>query len=81
MVLAWLLGKPLFSGLAEKIDTKRGIILALAVFTAVIAVWGFFLEFGDRVLVPGLDGGDRPGRQPGAQPQPVCQHVAGRQER
>jgi MFS family permease len=41
--LAALLGKPLFSRLAETIDTKRGILLALLVY-AVIAIWGFFLD-------------------------------------
>ena len=41
--LAWLLGKPLFSRLAEKIDTRRGILLALLIYAA-IAVWGFFLD-------------------------------------
>jgi UMF1 family MFS transporter len=41
--LAALLGKPLFSRLADTIDTKRGILLALLVY-AVIAVWGFFLD-------------------------------------
>ena len=40
---AWLLGKPLFSSLAEKIDTQRGILLALLIY-AIIAVWGFFLD-------------------------------------
>jgi UMF1 family MFS transporter len=41
--LAWLLGKPLFSALAEKIDTQRGILLALLIYT-IIAIWGFFLD-------------------------------------
>ncbi len=40
---ALLLGKPVFSGLAETLTTKRAIILALAIY-AVIAVWGFFLN-------------------------------------
>lgn len=40
---AALLGKPLFSSLAMKIDTQRGILLALVVYS-VIAVWGFFLD-------------------------------------
>jgi UMF1 family MFS transporter len=40
---AWLLGRPLFSGLAETLDTKRSIILALIVY-AVIAIWGYFLN-------------------------------------
>jgi UMF1 family MFS transporter len=41
--LAWLLGPRLFSGLASRIDTQRGILLALGVY-AIIAVWGFFLD-------------------------------------
>jgi UMF1 family MFS transporter len=40
---AWLLGRPLFSQLADSLDTRRTIILALTVY-AVIAVWGFFLN-------------------------------------
>jgi MFS-type transporter involved in bile tolerance (Atg22 family) len=40
---AWLLGRPLFSRLADSLDTRRTIILALTVY-AVIAVWGFFLN-------------------------------------
>ena len=43
LVFAWLLGKSLFSRLAEKIDTQRGILLALLIY-AIIAVWGFFLD-------------------------------------
>jgi MFS-type transporter involved in bile tolerance (Atg22 family) len=42
-LFALVLGRPLFSGLAEKLDTRRSIILALIVY-AVIAVWGFFLD-------------------------------------
>ena len=42
-LFAWLLGRPLFSGLAEKLDTRSSIILALVVYAA-IAVWGFFLD-------------------------------------
>jgi UMF1 family MFS transporter len=42
-IFALLLGKPLFSGLALKLDTRRSIILALIVY-AVIAVWGFVLD-------------------------------------
>jgi UMF1 family MFS transporter len=37
------LGKPLFSGLAEKIDTKRAILLALVVYS-VVAIWGYILR-------------------------------------
>jgi large-conductance mechanosensitive channel len=43
LLLAWLLGRPLFTGLAQGLDTKRSIILALIVY-AVIAIWGFFLD-------------------------------------
>jgi UMF1 family MFS transporter len=43
LALAFLLGKPLFSGLVDKLDTKRSILLALAIY-AVIAVWGYFLD-------------------------------------
>jgi MFS family permease len=38
-----LLGRALFSRLAERLDTRNSILLALAVY-AVIAVWGFFLN-------------------------------------
>lgn len=40
---AWLLGRPLFSGLAEQMNTKRGVILALVVYS-VIAIWGYFID-------------------------------------
>jgi len=43
LVLARLLGPALFTGLAETFDTKRSIILALAVY-AVIAIWGYILD-------------------------------------
>jgi UMF1 family MFS transporter len=43
VVFARLVGKPLFSGLAERLDTRASIILALSVY-AVIAIWGFFLD-------------------------------------
>jgi MFS-type transporter involved in bile tolerance (Atg22 family) len=42
LLLAWLLGKPLFSSLADRMDTKNSILLALLVYS-VIAVWGYFL--------------------------------------
>src|SRR3990172_2905857 len=42
LLLAWLLGRQLFSGLAARMDTKRSILLALGVY-AVIAIWGYFL--------------------------------------
>jgi UMF1 family MFS transporter len=40
---AWVLGRPLFAGLAEQMNTKRSIVLALVVYS-VIAVWGYFLD-------------------------------------
>ena len=42
-LFAWLFGRALFSGLAERMDTRRSIILALVVYAA-IAIWGFFLD-------------------------------------
>jgi UMF1 family MFS transporter len=42
-LLALVLGKALFSGLARRMDTKNSILLALVVY-AVIAVWGYFLN-------------------------------------
>ncbi len=41
--LARLLGRPLFSGLVESLDTRRSIVLALVVY-AMIAIWGYFLD-------------------------------------
>jgi UMF1 family MFS transporter len=43
ILFALLFGRPLFSGLAAKLDTRRSIMLALSVY-AVIAIWGFFLD-------------------------------------
>jgi len=43
LLLAWIFGRLLFSRLAETIDTKRSIILALVVYAA-IAIWGYFLD-------------------------------------
>lgn len=43
ILLSLALGPALFSKLAEKVDTKRSILLALAIYT-VIAIWGFFLN-------------------------------------
>jgi UMF1 family MFS transporter len=43
VVLALLLGRRLLARLAENMDTKRSIGLALAVY-AVIAIWGYFLN-------------------------------------
>jgi UMF1 family MFS transporter len=42
-LLALLLGRPLLSGLANSLDTRRSVILALVVYAA-IAVWGYFLD-------------------------------------
>jgi MFS transporter, UMF1 family len=43
LLLSWLLGPGLFSGLAKTFTTQRTILLALVVY-AVIAVWGFLLD-------------------------------------
>ena len=43
LVFALLLGKPLFNRLAQTIDTKRGILIALLIYS-VVAVWGYFLN-------------------------------------
>ena len=43
IVCARLLGRPLFSDLAETMDTRRSIVFALIVYV-VIAIWGFFLD-------------------------------------
>ncbi len=43
LLFAFITGKPIFSRLANSLDTKRSIILAL-VFYTVIAIWGFFLN-------------------------------------
>ena len=43
LLLAFLLGKLLFARLAERMNTKRSLLLALCVYS-VIAVWGFFLD-------------------------------------
>ena len=42
-LFALLLGRPLFGRLADTLDTRRSIILALCVYV-VIASWGFFLD-------------------------------------
>jgi MFS transporter, UMF1 family len=43
LLLSFLLGKPLFSSLAQKLNTKRTILLALVIYSFV-AVWGYFLN-------------------------------------
>ena len=42
-LFALALGRPLFGGLAARLDTKRTLLLALCLY-AVISVWGFFLD-------------------------------------
>ena len=43
VIFAFLLGPVLFSGLADTLDTRRSIMLALITYS-IIAVWGFFLD-------------------------------------
>ena len=43
LIWALVTGRMLFTRLAESLDTKRSVMLALTVY-AVIAVWGFFLD-------------------------------------
>jgi len=43
IIFAVLLGRPLFSRLAEALDTKRSVLLALLIYS-VIAIWGFVLD-------------------------------------
>ena len=43
LLFAFLLGPALFSGLADTLDTRRSIMLALITYT-LIATWGFFLN-------------------------------------
>lgn len=43
LLLAWLLGRPLFNGLTKFMDTKNSILLSLIVYT-LIAIWGYFLN-------------------------------------
>ncbi len=42
-LFAFLFGRALFTGLANSLNTKRSILLALVIYTA-IAIWGFFLN-------------------------------------
>jgi UMF1 family MFS transporter len=42
-LFAWLFGRSLFTGLANSLNTKRSILLALVIY-GVIAAWGFFLN-------------------------------------
>ncbi|WP_420629563.1 MFS transporter [Candidatus Leptofilum sp.] len=43
ILFAFLTGPRLFQGIADRLDTKRSIILALSAY-AIIAIWGFFLN-------------------------------------
>lgn len=43
LLFAWLIGHRLAAGLAASLNTKRGILLALVIYS-VIAVWGFVLR-------------------------------------
>jgi UMF1 family MFS transporter len=43
LALAWLLGPRWLSGLAQRMDAKGGILLALGIYT-LIAAWGYFLH-------------------------------------
>jgi len=43
LLLSLALGKPLFSKLALTIDTRRGILIALLIYT-IVAIWGYFID-------------------------------------
>ena len=43
LLLAWLVGRPLLAGVAARLNTKRTIILSLAVYAS-ITVWGYFMS-------------------------------------
>jgi UMF1 family MFS transporter len=43
LLMALILGVPLFSRLAQLFDTKRSILLALLIYS-LVAIWGFFLD-------------------------------------
>lgn len=43
LLFAWLFGKMFFTRLANLLDTRRTVLLALSIY-AVVAVWGFFLD-------------------------------------
>jgi UMF1 family MFS transporter len=43
LLFAFALGKPLFSKLAATIDTRRGIMIALLIYS-IIAIWGYFIN-------------------------------------
>jgi UMF1 family MFS transporter len=43
LLLAWFVGPRWFARLADTIDTRRGILIALTTY-AIIAMWGFILD-------------------------------------
>jgi UMF1 family MFS transporter len=43
LLLAYIFARPLFSKLAETIDTRRGILISLLIYT-VVAIWGYFIN-------------------------------------
>jgi UMF1 family MFS transporter len=43
LTFALLLGGPLFGGLAQTIDTRRAILLALLIYT-IVAIWGYIID-------------------------------------
>jgi UMF1 family MFS transporter len=43
LIFAYLFGRRWFDALANRLDTQRGILLALAIY-AVVAAWGFILD-------------------------------------
>jgi hypothetical protein len=43
LLFAWAVGPRLFVRVADQIDTRKGIVLALIIY-AVVAIWGYFLN-------------------------------------
>jgi len=43
LLLALVLGKPLFGNFVKTIDTRRGILIALFIYS-IIAIWGYFIN-------------------------------------
>ena len=43
LLFSYLIGRRLFQGLAERLDTKRAVILGLVIYS-IIPIWGFFLK-------------------------------------
>lgn len=61
VAFAFVMGNPVFGGLARRLDAKRAIILGLAIYS-IIPVWGFFLHtqaefFFIGVVVGAVQGG------------------------